>query len=67
MEKLISKKIFEEYLNICDIRFNNIIVFSESNIIIEDDDISYNLWYNKRNVINTIRKHRLKKLLNEQY
>lgn len=67
MEKLISRKIFEEYLNICDIRFNNIIVFSESNIIIEDDDISYNLWYNKRNVISTIRKHRLKKFLNEQY
>ncbi len=67
MEKLISRKIFEEYLNICDIRFNNIIVFSESNIIIEDDDISYNLWYNKRNVINIIRKHRLKKFLNEQY
>ncbi len=67
MEKLISKKIFEEYLNIWDIRFNNIIVFSESNIIIEDDNLSYNFWYNKRNVINTIRKHRLKKLLNEQY
>ncbi len=67
MGELISKKIFEEYLNICDIRFNNIIVFSESNIIIEDDNLSYNFWYNKRNVINTIRKHRLKKLLNEQY
>ena len=67
MEKLISKKIFEEYLNICDIRFNNIIVFSESKIIVEDDDLLYNFWYNKRNVINTIRKHRLKKLLNEQY
>jgi hypothetical protein len=67
MEKLISKKIFEEYLNICDIRFNNIVVFSESKIIIEDDDISYNLWYNKRNVINKIRKHRLKNFLNEQY
>ena len=66
MEKLISKKIFEEYLNICDIRFNNIVVFSESKIIIEDDDISYSLWYNKRNVINTIRKHRLKNFLNEQ-
>ena len=67
MEKLISRKIFEEYLNICDIRFNNIIVFSESNIIIEDDDVSYNFWYNKRNVINIIRKHRLKNFLNEQY
>lgn len=67
MEKLISRKIFEEYLNICDIRFNNIIVFSESKIIVEDDDLSYNFWYNKRNVINTIRKHRLKKFLNEQY
>ena len=67
MEKLISRKIFEEYLNICDIRFNNIIVFSESKIIVEDDDLLYNFWYNKRNVINTIRKHRLKKLLNEQY
>lgn len=67
MGELISKKIFEEYLNICDIRFNNIIVFSESNIIIEDDDLSYNFWYNKRNVINTIRKHRLKKFLNGQY
>ncbi len=60
MEKLISKKIFEEYLNICDIRFNNIIVFSESKIIVEDDDLLYIFWYNKRNVINTIRKHRLK-------
>lgn len=67
MEKLISKKIFEEYLNICDIRFSNIVVFSESKIIIEDDDISYNFWYNKRNVISTIRKHRLKNFLNEQY
>lgn len=67
MEKLISRKIFEEYLNICDIRFNNIIVFSEYIIIIEDDDVLYNFWYNKRNVISTIRKHRLKKFLNEQY
>ena len=67
MEKLISRKIFEEYLNICDIRFNNIIVFSEYTIIVVDDDLSYNFWYNKGNVINTIRKHRLKKLLNEQY
>ena len=67
MGKLITRKIFEEYLNICDIRFNNIIVFSESKIIVEDDDLLYNFWYNKRNVINTIRKHRLKNFLNEQY
>lgn len=67
MEKLISRKIFEEYLNICDIRFNNIIVFSEYTIIVVDDDLSYNFWYNKGNVINTIRKHRLRKFLNEQY
>lgn len=67
MEKLISIKIFEEYLNICDIRFNYIIVFNDNKLFIDDGDVSYYFWYNKSNVINTVRKHRLKNFLNEQY
>ena len=67
MEKLVSEKILEEYLNICNVKFNEIVCFNEKMAIIVDDDISYNFWYNKRNVISTIRTHRLKKFLNEQY
>ncbi len=67
MGKLISKKIFEEYLNLLDIRFNNIIVCSESKVLIEYDNDSSYFWYNKSNIINAVRKHRLKNFLNEQY